>query len=76
MASDQLWNANIQYHSLLVEAIPHGARHVVDVACGDGILSAQLARAYRRRIPCVLASLPARRGAAGPRKGQKSTLSN
>ena len=30
MAPDQLWNANIQYHSLLVEAIPHAARHVLD----------------------------------------------
>jgi len=45
MALDQLWNANIQYHSLLVEAIPHAARYVLDVGCGDGILSAQLARA-------------------------------
>ena len=45
MASDQLWNANIQYHSLLIEAIPPVARHVLDVGCGDGILSAQLARA-------------------------------
>jgi 2-polyprenyl-3-methyl-5-hydroxy-6-metoxy-1,4-benzoquinol methylase len=45
MAPDQLWNANIQYHSLLVEAIPHAARHVLDAGCGDGILSAQLVRA-------------------------------
>jgi SAM-dependent methyltransferase len=45
IAAARLWNANIHYHSLLVEAIPPGARRVLDVGCGDGILSADLIRA-------------------------------
>lgn len=44
MASHQLWNANIHYHSLVIEAIPHGAHRVLDVGCGDGILAARFAR--------------------------------
>ena len=46
-----LWNANIHYHSLLVEAIPQGARRVLDVGCGDGVLSAHL---VHTGIPCVV----------------------
>lgn len=51
MTSTHLWHANIHYHSLLVEAIPQGARRVLDVGCGDGILSAHL---IRSGIPHVI----------------------
>jgi SAM-dependent methyltransferase len=40
-----LWNANLHYHSLIVDAVPRGASRVLDVGCGDGILSADLIRA-------------------------------
>lgn len=50
MTSTQLWNANIHYHSLLVEAIPQGARRVLDVGCGEGILSVHLSRAGIQQV--------------------------
>ena len=37
------WNANVHYHSLILDAIPKNATRVLDVGCGDGILSAELA---------------------------------
>ena len=45
MAQERLWNANIHYHPILLRAIPNTAQRVLDVGCGDGILSAYLLRA-------------------------------
>ena len=44
-SSRRVWNANVHYHSVILQAIPPGAQRVVDVGCGDGILSAQLIEA-------------------------------
>ena len=50
MSSGRLWNANLHYHPVVLKAIPHGAQRVLDVGCGDGILSVQLAEAGARRV--------------------------
>jgi len=50
MARERLWNANIHYHSILLKAIPKTAQSVLDVGCGDGILSAQLIQAGVRHV--------------------------
>ena len=42
---ERLWNANIHYHPVVLASIRREARRVLDVGCGDGILSAALARA-------------------------------
>lgn len=45
-----LWNANIHYHPLILAVIPRDAQRVLDVGCGDGILSAQLTDAGIRHV--------------------------
>ncbi|MGV8083609.1 MAG: class I SAM-dependent methyltransferase [Coriobacteriia bacterium] len=42
MVRDRLWNPNIHYHRLILDAIPDDSTRVLDVGCGDGILSADL----------------------------------
>lgn len=41
VARDKLWNANLHYHAVILKAVPPGARRILDVGCGDGILSAR-----------------------------------
>jgi SAM-dependent methyltransferase len=45
MGAMRLWNANVQYHPVLLAAMPRGAQRVLDVGCGDGILTAELIQA-------------------------------
>ncbi len=40
---DSRWNLNIHYHRLFLNAIPTGATTAIDVGCGDGLLSFDLA---------------------------------
>lgn len=51
MAELPQWNHNIQYHRLVLDAVPAGARTALDVGTGDGLLAADL----RARVPDVTA---------------------
>jgi ubiquinone/menaquinone biosynthesis C-methylase UbiE len=37
------WNHNIQYHDLLLRAVPSSCRDALDVGCGDGMFARRLA---------------------------------
>ncbi len=41
------WNHNIQYHSLILQALPHDCVHVLDVGCGEGTLARELSSKVR-----------------------------
>ncbi|WP_449063843.1 class I SAM-dependent methyltransferase [Planomonospora algeriensis] len=47
--NDRRWNHNIHYHPRILHAVPDGARHALDVGCGEGTL----ARELRRAVPHV-----------------------
>lgn len=51
MPTEQPWNLNIHYDTLLESRIPVGAQRVLDVGSGDGFLAGRLAQ----RIPEVTA---------------------
>ena len=47
-ASDRYWNHNVAYHRLVRRSVPRGARDLLDVGCGDGLLARSLAGPGRR----------------------------
>ncbi|MBT2225388.1 AMP-binding protein [Nonomuraea sp. NEAU-A123] len=40
------WNHNVHYQRLVLDAIPDGCEHALDVGCGDGLLAAELASRF------------------------------
>lgn len=45
VSSASRWNHNIQYHRLILDAVPAGSRTALDVGCGNGLLSVELREA-------------------------------
>ena len=44
------WNHNIQYHPVVLAAVPDGCRRALDVGCGEGRLTRELRHSVRHVI--------------------------
>lgn len=42
-SDSERWNRNLHYHPLLLDAVPAGCERALDVGCGEGMLTRQLA---------------------------------
>jgi len=40
---DDRWNHNLHHHPVVLDAVPERCRHALDVGCGDGVLTRELA---------------------------------
>jgi 2-polyprenyl-3-methyl-5-hydroxy-6-metoxy-1,4-benzoquinol methylase len=50
VAAHTLWNHNIQYHPLIIAALPQECHQVLDVGCGEGVLARELSGVARHVI--------------------------
>lgn len=48
--AERRWNVNIHHHRVVLDAVPEGAQVALDVGCGEGMLTLQLAE----RVPQVV----------------------
>ena len=53
MAQERLWNANIHYHRILLDALPPATQRVLDVGCGNGLLATALIEAGVRHMVAI-----------------------
>ena len=62
---DRRWNHNTHYYPLVLAAVPDGCRRALDVGCGEGLLTRELAV----RVPEVVGIGGRAQHHPGPRAG-------